>query len=1078
MIGIGAAGERTWTEPTITGSGRLPMRTPHVPCPDAATARTTTPAETVGNERDHSPWVHGLDGTWRFRLFARPEDVPDDVSSPDLDDGDLAGWRDITVPGSWPVQGTGDIPHYTNIVMPFPGVPPDVPDDNPTGAYRTSFRLPRGWRGRRVVLHVGGAESVLYVHCNGRPVAMGKDSRLPTEVDLTEHLTGGVNTLALVVVRWSDASYVEDQDHWWMAGVHRSVFLYATGDVWIDHVGLTPVRTDDGEWHLDAKVRVGFADRSLVAAGWKVTTRLERLNGRVVGKAVTGDVPSDLRPYLFPGHVVKVRLEAPGVEPWSAEAPTLYRTVVSLTDPHGTTREVTAQRVGFRTLAVGDRELRINDQPVLIHGVNRHDHHPRTGKTVSVSDMRRDLVAMKRHNLNAVRCAHYPNDPRFYDLCDELGLYVVDEADIESHAFIFSLCHDPSYRSAFFDRFTRMVERDLNHPSIIAWSLGNESGYGAVHDAMAGWARHRDPSRPLHYEGAIMWDLFAEAPCTDIVCPMYPEIEAIVAWADAKVGERPLIMCEYSHAMGNSNGSLVDYWEAIESHHGLQGGFIWEWKDHGITAEKADGTTYWAYGGQLGDEPNDANFVADGLVAPDGSPHPAMREVAWIGRPVRVTASAADLRAGRVRLHNQQWFRDLSWLKGEWEVAVDGSVVAHGTFTPPSVDPRASVLLELGVERPSLQPGQEAHLTVRFVTARNGAWADRGHVVAWDQLVLRTRAPGAARRPAGWVALDRDRAAGVATASAGPLRLEVDEATGMLQALSWDGHDLLDRPCRLELWRAPTDNDGMKLFLGDEEKELWVGMKGKPLARWLDWGLDRLHRSPIGGHVDHDEAGRVVVESRHKLWGSDGSQVVTHHQRMTVLPSGDVLFDEDVTIPDGWDDLPRLGVSVVLRPGLEAVEWFGLGPHETYVDRCASATVGRWQAAVDDPPLPYLVPQEHGAHVGTRWFALTPGGRRPAAEGSAGVLVGHGGTGPLTVGATHHTCDDLFRAADRTELIAHDQVFVHVDLAQRGLGTGSCGPDTLPRYRIAGGRHTWRWRLRPFTVGTEDPGELGRVVPG
>ncbi len=1084
MIGTGAGGPRTWVAPEVTGLGRLPMRTPHVPCPDAATARATTPAETAGNERELSPWVRSLDGPWRFRLYDRPEDVPAGVAGAELDDSDVAGWRDIAVPGSWTMQGTGDIPHYTNIVMPFEGVPPEVPDHNPTGVYRTTFRVPPEWRHRRVVLHVGGAESVLYVHLNGRLLAMGKDSRLPSEVDLTHHLVPGDNTLTCVVVRWSDASYVEDQDHWWMAGLHRSVHLYSTAEVWLDHVALVPGRDGDGggdgAWHLDAEVRVGFARRDLIDAGWTVQARLERLNGRVVGEAVTGDVPSDLRPYLFPGHVARMRIDAPDVEPWSVETPTLYRVVLTLVDPTGGTREVTAQRVGFRTLEIADRELRVNGQPVLIHGVNRHDHDPRAGKVVTVAGMRRDLVSMKRHNLNAVRCSHYPNDSRFYDLCDELGLYVVDEADIESHAFISSLCHDPAYRSAFLERFARMVERDLNHPSIVAWSLGNESGYGAVHDAMAGWARRRDPSRPLHYEGAIMFDLFAEAPCTDIVCPMYPEIDAIVAWAEAGVGERPLIMCEYSHAMGNSNGSLVDYWEAIESHHGLQGGFIWEWKDHGLTHHTPDGTEFFAYGGQFGDEPNDRNFVADGLVAPDGRPHPAMREVAWVGRPVRVTATAADLRAGKVRLHNRQWFRDLSWLKGRWEVVLDGEVVADGTFTPPEVAPRKSATVELGFPRPSLQPGQELFLTVRFVTLRSDAWADRGHEVAWDQLSLRRRAPakGPATRPAGWVGLDRDRVAGTAQVTAGPLRLRIDEATGMVQALKWDGVEITDRPARLELWRAPTDNDGLKLFLDDPDPLRAAGARAKPLGRWLEWGLDRLHRSPIGSHVDHDKAGRVVIEARHKIWGTDPAKLVTHHQRVTVLPTGDLLFDETVELPDDWDDLPRIGISVCLAKGFEGLEWLGLGPHETYADRSASATVGRWRSTVTDQLPGYLVPQEHGAHVGTRWLVVAQdhdhwgrGGRRAA------VLLGQAGSGPLTVSALHHGADDLYEAADLTELVRRHETFVHVDLAQRGLGTGSCGPDTLARYRVGGGRHQWRWRLRPFVVGTEDPGELGRRIP-
>jgi beta-galactosidase len=500
--------------------------------------------------------------------------------------------------------------------------------------YRTSATVPAAWDGRRVILHVGGAESVLAVWVDGVYVGMGKDSRLPTELDITDVLRGRRRfTLTCVVIRWSDASYVEDQDHWWMAGIHRPVFLRSVEDVHVADAQLQASWDPDaGRAAFRAKVTVGFAGGAEPAPGWRVAVALETLDGKPLLRApLTGEVPSDRRPYLFAGHNVRVRADVPRAKPWSAEAPQLYRAVISLLGPDGEVREVVAQRVGFRTVEVGQRQLRINGQPVLIHGVNRHDHHPDTGKTVTVDDMRADLCSMKQHNLNAVRCSHYPNDDRFYDLCDELGLYVVDEANVESHAFILSLCRDPRYRQAILERGARMVERDKNHPSIVAWSLGNESGYGEAHDALAGWIRRYDPTRPLHYEGAVMGDLFAEAPCTDLVCPMYPEIDAIVAWsAEAPArgdDRRPLIMCEYSHAMGSSNGSLSDYWDAIEANDGLQGGFLWEWKDHGLSAarELDDGTevVFWAYGGQFGDEPNDANFVADGLVGPDGTPQPA-----------------------------------------------------------------------------------------------------------------------------------------------------------------------------------------------------------------------------------------------------------------------------------------------------------------------------------------------------------------------------------------------------------------------------------------------------------------------
>lgn len=1076
MHGIGAAGERTWVAPEIGSIGRLPMRSPMVPYPDAATARP--------DDRGASPWFRLLDGTWRFTLADRPEVVPADFARPDFDD---AGWGDIAVPGNWTVQGW-DRPHYTNIVMPFPQRPPDVPDDNPTGLYRTTFRVPREWKGRRVVLHLGGAESVVYPYVNGVAVGMGKDSRLASEFDITDHVrTGRANTLACMVVRWSDASHLEDQDQWWMGGLHREVLVYATDQTHIADVQTRAGLVADADGALtvgtlEVRTTVGFRDQAQVGPGWRTSVRVERLDGKALRREeLVAEVPHDTRPYLFAGHVTRVRARVEGVRPWSAEDPHRYRVLVSLLDPDGVVREVVTHRIGFRSVEVANRQLLINGEPVLLHGVNRHDHNPRTGKTVTVEDMRADLVTMKRFNVNAVRCSHYPNDPRFYDLCDELGLYVVDEADIESHAWIFDLCHDPRYLSAFVERGARMARRDKNHPCIILWSLGNESGYGAAHDAMAGWLRKYDPTRPLHYEGAVMDDLHAEAACTDVICPMYPSIDAIVEWSEHGVEraleagrrtDRPLIMCEYSHAMGNSNGSLADYWAAIESHEGLQGGFIWEWKDHGILAER-DGQSFYAYGGQFGDEPNDANFVADGLVGPEGDPHPAMWEHQWLARPARVSATDANLRNHVVRVRNVQHFSDLGWLRARWEVTVEGRAVASGPLALPPIGPGSSALVEVPFERPVLEAGQEAFLTIRFEVARATPWADRGWVVGWDQLPLRQRRSRPTREPATDepVSLVRDDGDGHLRIGAGELALLVDRGTGDLTSLRWSGTDLIAVPPRLELFRAATDNDGMKLFVGDEEKELWNGMAGKPLTRWLAMGLDDLHRAPVATSVRRAGAqGEAVsVTVRRKVWGADPSAVVTHRQVITIEPDASVTVAETVVLPPHWRDLPRIGIGLHLPAGFERFTWLGLGPHENHTDRRAGSIVGRFTGSVDDQYVPYLMPQEHGCRTGVRWCSLEQEG-----AGRACGVVFTSDLDDLHVSASHLTTDALWRARDWTELERTEDVVLHLDLAQRGLGTGSCGPDTLPRYRIGGGTHAWRWRLQPYTVGREDPAVLAR----
>ncbi len=582
-----------WAEPELIGRGRLPMHAvPHADRLD-------------------------LDGRWRFQLLHRPDEATGEA------------WDEIEVPGCWTMQGTWDRPIYTNVRMPFPQRPPEVPEENPTGVYERTFSLPAAWAGRRVVLHVGAAESVLIVHLDGAEVGVSKDSHLAAEFDLTDRLHEGEHNLRLTVVKWSDATFIEDQDQWWHGGITRSVFLYATGHVYLADVqidsGLEP---DNVTGTLELEVAVGWRTRHR-EPGWRIEATLDGLPGSLAA-AVThqppppggpGDwavpgpprrgvldlvslsaagaltAPDDVarweqaRPVVRPQRVGIVRLGArvPGVTPWSAEVPALRRLEVVLRAPDGSEVERIERLVGFRRVEVTDTELLVNGRAVLIRGVNRHDFDPRTGRVVSEDDLRADVVAMKRFGVNAVRTSHYPNDPAFLDLCDELGLYVIDEADIESHAYIDDLCHDPRYRAAWVDRVARMVTRDRHHPSIILWSLGNESGHGANHDAAAGWVRRADPSRPLHYEGAIRFHWGSDQRVSDIVCPMYPPIAAIVAHAESGSQKHPLIMCEYSHAMGNSNGTLAEYWDAIETTHGLQGGFIWEWRDHGLDQRLPDG---------------------------------------------------------------------------------------------------------------------------------------------------------------------------------------------------------------------------------------------------------------------------------------------------------------------------------------------------------------------------------------------------------------------------------------------------------------------------------------------------------
>jgi beta-galactosidase len=1034
------SGEKSWQMPQLPGLNKLPARATLIPYPLSGDALTF--------ERKKSPWFINLNGQWDFKIKSRPEEVTFAELSADA-------WSPITVPGNWTMLGFGH-PHYTNVQMPFPNVPPDVPDENPTGIYRREFSLPESWKGRRVVLHFGGCEGALYVYVNGQPVGLSKDARTPAEFDVTDLVQyGKTNELMAVVVQWSDASFIEDQDHWWQAGLQREVFLYATGTPHIQDVFARGDLADDlRQGILRVTCKIGFGGES--HDGYTVEAQLYDANQRPVFKqpltVLCGERKGPWRSTTFP------RTEAWFEEPvrapklWSAETPNLYTLVVTLKRPSPAgaqagnggegDEESVACRVGFRKIEIRDRSLLINGKRVMIKGVNRHEHDDTTGKAISREAMETDIKLMKQFNVNAVRTSHYPNDTYWLDLCDHYGLYVVDEANIESHAFYNELCRDPRYTNAFVERVRAMVERDKNHPSVIFWSLGNESGYGPNHDAAAGWVRGADPSRPLHYEGAInggageSWTSGHRA--TDVVCPMYPQIKDIVAWALEAKDDRPMILSEYSHSMGNSNGCLADYWAAFEKYPGLQGGFIWEWMDHGIKQIGPDGKPYWAYGGDFGDVPNDANFCTDGIVWPDHTPHPGLYEFKQLAQPVRV--EAVDLRRGRVRIVNKHDFINLDWLRGGWELTVDGQRVQSGKLPPLKIEPGQS--LDVTLDIADKTPG-ERFLNFHFYQRKDTLWAKSGHEVGWAQLTLPAPKKRDLAGPGDLSGVKADQDDKTITLSAGAVRAVFDKAMGILVEFGAD-KNLIARGPQLNVWRAAIDNDGIKL-LPDENR-----LVHRPLARWLDLGLNTVKPSLSRIRLVRVK-GVPVVEIVHQASGRGQLSDFKHIERYTLLPAGELVVENTVSLGKDITDIPRVGVSLVLIPGLEQLEWFGRGPLENYVDRKASSMVGRYTSTVTEQYVPYIMPQEHGHKTDVRWLSLT---------NAQGFGVQVTGNPTLEFSASHFTADDLFSARHTIDLKPRDEVFLNLDHAHRGLGTASCGPDALEQYRLLESEYNWVYRLR------------------
>lgn len=1000
-------------DPTLTGLGRLPARA------------TLEPVQSDIELR------HSLDGVWRFQLITSPKDAPSEWT---IQNTDAAPWRDILVPGVWTRQDTGDFPHYANVRMPFAcAKPPEIPDDNPTGLYRTTFEVSGSWQKRQTVLHIGGFESLAMVWCNGAFVGLAKDSRLPSEFDLSATVRAGSNDLAIMVLRWCDATWIEDQDHWNHGGIHRSIWIESRGKT---HIRDLVVNTDydPATTEGEATVRVDVLGSS---SGYFVRAHLEDEAGGVVGDEqripvaqfnVHGSpIEQWKQTYTFEGYAATLAFRVSNVRAWSADRPSRYRLVTALEDADGMALERHETWIGFTRIETTGRRLKVNGEPIVLIGVNRHDHHPENGKTCSREDIRAELLAMKRHNINAIRTAHYPNDPALLELADELGFYVIDEANVECHARWSEVAQHPGFQTAIVERTTRMIARDRNHPCIIGWSTGNEAGHGPAHDAAAAAARHLDPSRFVHYEGAVAMRFsfpFGKAPettlqppeprehaGTDVVCPMYTPLSDMIEWArwaeTTKQDDRPFLLCEFSHAMGNSNGSIAAYVDAFFEEPALAGGFVWDWRDQGLSETDENGRFYWAYGGHYGDQPNDANFNINGLVGPDGVPHPALREYMWAARPV----TAAWLGRKTVRCSNRRTFSGTDDLVLNWRVQKDGVCVEEGALSP---------LIEPGQHQDILLPMNTAitgeaewHLMVTWELAADTAWAEAGHTVAWDQFALSTE-----QRPSNLIGRGHRRKS---------IAFE-------------DGHILTNgnpvfassiTPC---VWRAPTDNDGGKpgarpLFLNKTRE-------------WVGYGLNALKPGERSIQTIDVDTLRAT-----QTWAGTEGQSLTHTS-IYAVGRDHIEIDEAIVIPDAWKDVPRVGVRFEMDQAFEHLEWFGLGPDESYPDRCGAQTFNRWSTTVAEQYHPYVRPQEYGAHEQCRWFSLTN-------DAGQGVLI----TMPemLSFTARPHHDAALDEAETLAELYPSKTTEVHIDAAMRGLGTAACGPDALPQYIVGPGTYKFRW---------------------
>ena len=1044
---------RDWENPLVTGKNKRPGHVPMGAYPTVESA--------LSCDRKASPNVQLLNGEWRFHLASCPEEVPAGFQDESFD---ISDWAKITVPGNWQLQGFDDIPIYTNVAYPFPPNPPFVPKENPTGCYRHTFNVDPSWLGRNIYLLFESVDSAFYLWVNGQEVGYSQDSRLPAEFDVTPYVRAGENTIAVQVMRYSDGSYLEDQDMWLLSGIQRDVILYNKPRVALeDFIVRTELdnRHEDGTLYIEAQMT-----QVTGLSAWSVEAMLYDAEGKPIFSsplaAHFNDRVLHQRGIKMGRAVISQLVENP--QKWTAETPYLYRLVLTVKDPQGAAVDFESCRVGFRQVEIKDSVILLNGKRLVLRGVDRHEHHPERGRALTEEDMRAEIKLMKQLNFNAVRTSHYPDDPLWYDLCDEYGIYLIDEANIETHGVWDDLSNDPLWLHAYMERATRMILRDKNHPSILFWSLGNESGCGTNHAAMTAWIKAYDPTRLVHYESGRPGQHVS-----DVYSVMYPNLDMMKqVLADANE-KRPIIMCEYAYAKGNSTGNFFKFWDMVDAFPRFQGGCIWDWNDKALLATNEQGQKYWAYGGDFGGDfnyrqPNeDPQMCCNGIVGPDLQPHPGAFEVKKVQAPVGI--EAVDVLKGRFIVRNKYHTLSLGHLDIHWELAEDGCTIQEGNLPPVDIAAGAKGELLIPFQVPKvLQPGAEYHLKIRFVLAADIAWAGKGHEVAWEQFpLLFPVAPKTVIPLSALPDLALQEGNHQVTVTGAEFQMVFHRAEGIITNYQAHGRELLKSGPRENYFRAPTDID------------LLMGNPPAPIHKWRAAGLDQLERTVTSFEAVRlnpktaairvqaqlcapDQAAGFDSEIIYRVFGNGEISVintVTVHERPAFVPP-EAMEWLQLLGRDTWKFfMPRIGVEMILPTGMENLTWYGRGPHENYVDRKLGAAIGRYQSTVIEQFTPYVYPGECGGHEDTRWLALTD------PEGN-GLLFS--GLDKLHFDALHYSIPDLAEAKHIVALRPREEVILHLDGWHMGVG-GDDGwlAQVHNEFRLYPGIYRFAYKLKPIT---------------
>ncbi len=1052
MAGINVVKGRTpdWENEVVFRINKEPAHSTIMPCENADKA--------AKDDWENSTYYKPLNGKWKFKWSSDPSKKPYDFFDPKYD---VSKWDDIEVPSNWQLQGYGT-PVYANTVYTFKKDPPRVmsepdkkftnyKDRNPVGSYRRNFTVPHGWNNKETFIVFDGVDSAFYLWINGEKVGYSQDSRTPAEFNITKYLQVGENVVAAEVYRYSDGSYLECQDMWRLSGIFRDVYLVSRPKVYIrDYFAKAQLDDNyqDGSLAVEIEVKNNSSvkqkpsqvEMQLLDCDDKNTySLLQKISPPMT--SVFSTVKTDSDEMIEPGETLKLTLKSPiipDVKKWTAETPNLYKLVLTSKDDNGRVLESMACNIGFRKVELIDGTLRVNGKYIYVKGVNRHEHDPDTGHYVDRETMIKDIVTMKQHNINTVRASHYPTCPEWYNLCDKYGLYLIDEANIESHGMGYgpeSLAKHPKWGPAHMDRTVNMLERDKNHPSIIIWSLGNEAGDGINLEATSAWLKQRDPSRPIQYEQA------QRKKHTDIFCPMYPLIPDIVEYANAKDTYRPLIMCEYSHAMGNSVGNLQDYWDVIESHKYLQGGAIWDWVDQGLRkVDETTGKEFWAYGGDYGDYPNLFNFCCNGLVQPDRKPNPHLMEVKKVYQNIKV--HAIDVNKGLFEVQNKYVFKDIEdFVKLSWEITKDGKAIKKGAMNKLSVPPLTTKQISLNYDTSSLDSQGDYLVRICFRLANDTLWAKQGYLVAWDQYAIKesfASIPTSSEKSGSLEISKPDDNVKIAGKN---FSVTFSESKGALISFKIKGKEMLKSPLVPNFWRAPTDNDSGPNAGGSKMPQR--------LGIWKDAAVNGQVAS---FKVKQPKKDVVKVKVVLDLAAKDS----VFESAYTIFGDGQILVENEMKATKGLPNIPRVGMQMAVIDSLDNMHWYGRGPWESYWDRKTGAAIGVYSEKISEPEHEYVVPQETGNKTDVRWAKFTDG-------------CGNGfkveGIGPLNVSAWPCSMNDLIKAKHPYEIPERDFNTLNIDYKQMGVGgDNSWGYKTHPEYTMPAGNYKYQFVIKPLSI--------------